>query len=140
MDSDPKVPKNNIDESSDSESEEEGWIDMLADTIIDNKNWETREEEILKFLLYWLDVTISNKKGKKDVRKLKNALHELKDHVEIMRNKMGKAKEMDEMEVEKISDRAEAEYIEFINKRGDVYISEEDDDFSDSEEKCGGKS
>jgi hypothetical protein len=44
MDSEPKKPEIDIDESSDSESEEEEWIDMLANTIIDSKNCETREK------------------------------------------------------------------------------------------------
>jgi hypothetical protein len=119
MDSEPKKPQ--LDESSDSESEEEGWIDMLANTIIDNKNCETREKNILKFLSNWLDTTISNKKHKKDVWKLEKALDILREHTKTMRDMMSKAKEFEEMEIEEeeVTDREEA-YAEYIMNRGDI--------------------
>jgi hypothetical protein len=134
MDSEPK--KQQLDDSSDSESEEE-WIDMLADTIIDNKNWETKEKSILEFLLYWLDVTICNKKHKKDVWKLEKAMSILKEHEKRMNEVMSKGKEFEEMEIERDMDE-EANY-EYIMRRGDVYISDVDDDDSGPEESCGGK-
>jgi hypothetical protein len=137
MDSEPKKPEIDSDESSDSESEEEGWIDMLANTIIDSKNCETREKNILKFLSNWLDTTISNKKHKKDVWKLEKTLDILREHSETMRDLMSKAKEFEEMEIEEVTDREEA-YAEYIMNRGDIYLSD-DDDFSGPEESCGGK-
>jgi hypothetical protein len=128
MDSEPK--KQQLDDSSDSESEEE-WIDMLADTIIDNKNWETREESILRFLLYWLDVTISNKKEKKDVWKLEKAMSILKEHEKRMNEVMSKGKEFEEMEIERDTDE----------EANDEYISDGNDEVYESgpEESSGGK-
>jgi hypothetical protein len=133
MDSEPKKPEVDIDESCESESEEEEWIDILANTIIDSKNCETREKNIIKFLSNWLDTTISNKKHKKDVWKLEKALGILREHAETMKDLMSKAKEFEEMEIE------EEAYAGYIMSRGDIYLSDDDDDFSGPEESCGGK-
>jgi hypothetical protein len=46
MDSDPK--KLQFDESSDFEIEEEKWIDLLASIIINSKDCERREKNLLK--------------------------------------------------------------------------------------------
>jgi hypothetical protein len=67
--------------------------------------------------LLWLEKTISNKKEKEDVGKFEEALEILKDHAELISNKMNEAK-----------------YFEKMTMGGYVFQSDdEDDDSSDSE-------
>jgi hypothetical protein len=92
---------------------------LLANAIIYSKDCERREKNLLKFLLLWLEKTISNKKEKEDVRKFEEALGILKDHVELISNKMNEAK-----------------YFEKMTMGGYVFHSDdEDSDLSDSEKK-----
>jgi hypothetical protein len=115
MDSEPKKPQ--FDEHSGSEIEEEKWIDLLASVIIQFKDCERREKNLLKFLLLWLEETISNKKEKEDVGKFEEALEILKDHVELISNKMNEAKNFEKMTM--------GRYV--------FHRHDKDDDSSDSE-------
>jgi hypothetical protein len=66
MDSEPTKPQINEeaenDESSESESEEEEkkWVYILVERIIESKNYENREKEIMEFLQDWIYSRIYN--------------------------------------------------------------------------------
>jgi hypothetical protein len=82
-----------FDESnSDSEIKEEKWLDLLVNVIICYPSSEHREKKLLKFLIFWIEDTISCKKGKEDVGKFEKALELLKDHAEIIMNRIHEAK------------------------------------------------
>jgi hypothetical protein len=101
------------DESSESESEDEEKrrVDILAKIIIESKNHQNREEEIMDFLVEWLytriynmEISFGRREARKDEKKkyerAKEALEILDEHYEMMMHVMDKAAEYEEMEME----------------------------------------
>jgi hypothetical protein len=86
-----------LEECNDSEIEEEKWLDLLVTVIISYKDSERREKKLLKFLMLWLEKTISYNKEKEDVGKFEEALKLLKDHAEIISHRMNEAKYFERM-------------------------------------------
>jgi hypothetical protein len=144
MDSEPKKPQldeeaelreieeveSNESSESESEDEENRWVDILVEKIIEPKDHKNREEEIMDFLVSWIDCRIYNmeisfgergarKDEKKKYERAKEALEILKEHYKMMKHVMYKAAEYEEMEMEEAS-VGDDEYEE--------YNSDDDDD------------
>jgi hypothetical protein len=126
MDSEPKKPEVNRNESNKTESEEEDrWIDELAKKIIGYDSCQIREKEILKFLMNWLHVTIVNKEGKRNVSKLLEAISTLRYHYEAMKKLMMKAELFDE---------DSKVYANYLMSRGNIEVSIDSDDNDDDDD------